>query len=320
MNGNGEYSVECENLTRRYGDFVAVDHVTLRVKPGEIYGFLGPNGAGKTTTIKMLCGLEKPSEGSARVADCDIARDAERLKGAIGYMSQLFSLYEDLTVEQNIRFFADVYLVPRKQLAERKRFVLSMAGIEGRERMLTGTLPQGLKQRLALGCAVIHQPTVLFLDEPTAGVDPLGRRRFWELIYSLAAQRMTVFVTTHYMDEAENCHRVAFLRAGKLIATGDPAALRRENDDGKLLAVAVPASVAAPERVAETLGSWERLAQVTPFGSSFHVRARSGAVSPAELDDFLRAKGLSPEYVRPIRPSLEDVFLHMVEERGEEPS
>ena len=309
-----KYAVEAQDLTRRFGDFVAVDRVSLQVPAGSIYGFLGPNGAGKTTTIKMLCGLEKPTSGTGTVAGFDVRTQSDQLKGAIGYMSQAFSLYTDLTVAQNVEFFGEVYLVPRKRLAERRAFVLKMAGLEGRESQLTGTLSGGYKQRLALGCAVIHEPQVLFLDEPTAGVDPLGRRQFWDLIYALAGKGMTVFVTTHYMDEAENCAVVAFLRDGRLIASDDPAKLRRDHDDGKLLRVLVPAEVAPPESVGKALAAWERVARVAPFGSAFHVHAKE-RLAPAEVDAFLRAHELPPEYVHPIRPSLEDVFLRLVEPR-----
>jgi ABC-2 type transport system ATP-binding protein len=308
-----DFAVEAKELTKRFGDFVAVDHVTLEVPAGSIYGFLGPNGAGKTTTIKMLCGLERPTSGSARVAGCDIERQTHELKERIGYMSQAFSLYEDLTVDQNIRFFGDVYRVPKPKLAERRAFVLSMAGLEGQEKRLSGTLAVGWKQRLALGCAVLHEPRVLFLDEPTAGVDPLGRRQFWDLIYALAARGVTVFVTTHYMDEAENCATVAFLRDGKLVASGDPAAMRREHDDRRLIRLSVPVSRGSHEQVAAALRAWPAIERVSPFGSAFHVRSAGAPMDPAEVTRYLSAKGLEPEYVQPIRPSLEDVFLKLVE-------
>lgn len=314
-----EYAVEADALTRRFGKFTAVDGVTLRVPRGSIYGFLGPNGAGKTTTIKMFCGLERPTSGTGKVAGYDIATQATKIKERIGYMSQAFSLYADLTVEQNIRFFADVYLVPRAKVAERRAFALSMAGIEAETvGRLTGELPGGFKQRLALGCAVLHEPEVLFLDEPTAGVDPLGRRQFWDLIHTLAGRGMTVFVTTHYMDEAENCGVVAFLRDGKLIAADDPAKMRRDHDDGRLLRVSVPARVASQDRVAATLAAWDAVERVSPFGAALHVHAKR-RVSPEESAAFLRDAGMAPEYVQPIRPSLEDVFLRMVERKQDVP-
>jgi len=313
------FAVEADGLTRRFGKFTAVDGVTLRVPKGSIYGFLGPNGAGKTTTIKMFCGLERPTSGTGKVAGYDIATQATKIKERIGYMSQAFSLYADLTVEQNIRFFADVYLVPRARLAERRAFALSMAGLEKLAGRLTGELPGGFKQRLALGCAVLHEPEVLFLDEPTAGVDPLGRRQFWDLIYTLAGKGMTVFVTTHYMDEAENCAVVAFLRDGKLIAADDPAKMRRDHDDGRLLRLQVPAAIATPEAVAAALSSWDAVERVSPFGAALHVHAKR-RLTPEEASEFLRTKNLVPDYVQPIRPSLEDVFLRMVDtEHGAKP-
>ena len=309
-------AVQADHLTRRFGTFTAVDDLSLSVEAGSIYGFLGPNGAGKTTTIKMLCGLERPTSGRASVAGLDVARDAEALKERIGYMSQAFSLYEELTVDQNIRFFSDVYLVPRARMAERRAFALEMSGLAGHEKRLTRTLAVGWKQRLALACAVLHEPQVLFLDEPTAGVDPIGRRRFWELIYALAAKGVTVFVTTHYMDEAENCAKVAFLRDGRLIASGDPAAMRREHDDHRLLHVQ-PAAGRPPDETRRALASWERVESASPFGSAIHLRTRA-PMEPREVEAWLAARGLAPESVEAIRPSLEDVFLQLVEKSGGE--
>jgi ABC-2 type transport system ATP-binding protein len=221
-------SVTIRKLTRRFGDFVAVDHVTLDVAKGEIFGFLGPNGAGKSTTIRILCGLLAPTSGSATVAGFEVGPQSEEIKRNIGYMSQRFSLYDDLTVEENIDFFAGIYGVPLEQRAQRKAYALEMAGLEGRRGDMTALLAGGWKQRLALGCAILHQPPVLFLDEPTSGVDPVARRRFWDLIYDLSAAGHTVFVTTHYMEEAEYCHRLALMYRGKVIALGTPAQLKRE--------------------------------------------------------------------------------------------
>ena len=222
----GERAVVVESLTKRFGDFVAVDRVSFEVGRGEIFGFLGPNGAGKTTTIKMLAGLLAPTSGSASVAGYDVAAEAVALKHRIGYMSQLFSLYADLTVEENIGFFAGLYGVRAARRAARRDWVLEMAGLAAHRSRLTGELPLGWKQRLALGCAVLHEPPVLFLDEPTSGVDPIARRQFWELIYQLAEQGTTVFVSTHYMEEAEYCHRLMLMNRGRLIAEGTPAELR----------------------------------------------------------------------------------------------
>ena len=219
-------AVEVEKLTKRFGDFVAVDAVSFSVEAGEVFGFLGPNGAGKTTTIKMLTGLVPPSAGRGTVAGLDILRQGKEIKRHIGYMSQLFSLYADLTVEENIAFFSGLYGVPRERRAARRDWVLEMAGLQEQRGRLTGDLSLGWKQRLALGCAVLHEPPVLFLDEPTSGVDPISRRGFWDLIYALAAAGTTVFVTTHYMEEAEFCHRLALMNRGKLIALDTPARLR----------------------------------------------------------------------------------------------
>lgn len=219
-------AVVIENLTKRFGDFVAVDHLNLIVQRGEIFGFLGPNGAGKSTTIRILCGLLAPTEGKAIVHGHDVVNDPESVKHSIGYMSQRFSLYDDLTVEENLDFFAGVYGVPREAREERKQFALKMAGIEDRRGDMTRLLAGGYKQRLALGCAILHEPPIVFLDEPTSGVDPIARRGFWDLIYQLVASGKTVFVTTHYMQEAEYCHRVSLMHAGKMIALGSPAELR----------------------------------------------------------------------------------------------
>ena len=221
-----EASVVIEHLSKRFGDFVAVSDVNLRVGKGEIFGFLGPNGAGKSTTIRILCGLLAPSEGQAMVAGFDVAREPEKVRENIGYMSQRFSLYDDLTVEENINFFMGIYGVDRAKRPARKQYALDMAGLVGQEKTTTRTLSGGWKQRLALGCAILHEPPIVFLDEPTSGVDPIARRAFWDLIYQLSEAGQTVFVTTHYMDEAEYCHRVALLYHGKVIALGTPAELK----------------------------------------------------------------------------------------------
>jgi ABC-2 type transport system ATP-binding protein len=213
-------AVLIDDLSKRFGDFVAVDHVSLEVRQGEIFGFLGPNGAGKSTTIRILCGLMAPTSGNATVAGFNVATQSEDIKRNIGYMSQKFSLYDDLTVEENIEFFGGVYGVTPEKLAEREEYVLKMAGLEDKRKMMTRLLAGGWKQRLALGCAILHEPPILFLDEPTSGVDPIARRSFWELIYQLSASGHTIFVTTHYMDEAEYCHRIALMYGGRVIALG----------------------------------------------------------------------------------------------------
>ncbi len=221
-----EFSVAIENLTKRFGTFVAVDNVTLNVGKGEIFGFLGPNGAGKSTTIRILCGLLAPTSGKAIVAGYNVASDPELVRANIGYMSQRFSLYDDLTVAENIDFFSGIYGVVKDKRPIRKQYALEMSGLVGRENSMTRTLPGGLKQRLALGCAILHEPPIVFLDEPTSGVDPIARRSFWDLIYQLSEAGQTVFVTTHYMDEAEYCHRLALMYKGKMISLGTPAELK----------------------------------------------------------------------------------------------
>lgn len=227
----GDVAVYTRDLFKRFGDFIAVDHVNLEVKRGEIFGFLGPNGAGKSTTIRILCGLLEPTDGVATVAGFDVKTESEQIKRSIGYMSQKFSLYDDMTVEENIDFFSGIYGVPKEKRPERKEYVLKMAGLGEKRKTMTHLLAGGWKQRLALGCAILHEPPILFLDEPTSGVDPIARRRFWELIYQLSAAGHTVFVSTHYMDEAEYCHRIALMYRGKVIALGSPAELK-EADRG----------------------------------------------------------------------------------------
>ena len=219
--------VEVRELCKRFGDFLAVDNVSLEVERGEVFGFLGPNGAGKSTTIRILCGLLTPTSGSARVAGLNVGSQSEQIKQQIGYMSQKFSLYDDLTVEENIDFFSGIYGVPREKREARKRYVLEMAGLEQKRNQDTRLLAGGWKQRLALGCAILHEPPVLFLDEPTSGVDPIARRQFWDLIYDLSEAGRTIFVTTHYMEEAEYCHRLALMYRGKVIALDTPAALKK---------------------------------------------------------------------------------------------
>jgi len=308
-------AVEVEKLTRTFGDFVAVDAVSFAVEAGEVFGFLGPNGAGKTTTIKMLTGLVPPTSGTGTVAGLDIRRQGREIKRRIGYMSQLFSLYADLTVEENIAFFSGLYGVPRARRAERRDWVLEMAGLQGQRRRLTGDLSLGWKQRLALGCAVLHEPPVLFLDEPTSGVDPISRRSFWDLIYTLAAGGTTVFVTTHYMEEAEYCHRLALMNRGKLIALDTPASLRAGLRE-PLLEVRASDGVKAVEALKGAPG----VAEAGLFGRAVHVTLKDvEAAGPGRLAGLLRERGIAVESVEPIEPSLEDVFIALVEQAGGAP-
>jgi ABC-2 type transport system ATP-binding protein len=309
-----EIAVEVEGLTRTYGDFVAVDHVSFQVEKSEVFGFLGPNGAGKTTTIKMLTGLVLPSSGDGKVAGFDIRTETEAIKRHIGYMSQLFSLYGDLTVEENIAFFSGLYGVPKSRRAERRDWVLEIADLTGQRRRLTGELSLGWKQRLALGCAVLHEPPVLFLDEPTSGVDPISRRTFWDLIYTLAAGGTTVFVTTHYMEEAEYCHRLALMNRGKLIALDTPARLREAHHE-PLLEIRTSDSPAAVEALAGAPG----VRQVGLFGRNVHATVADAAEARERLTARLAERGVRVEGIEEIAPSLEDVFISLIEEAGGAP-
>jgi ABC-2 type transport system ATP-binding protein len=304
-------AVEVERLTRRFGDFVAVDEVSFTVAPGEVFGFLGPNGAGKTTTMKMLNGLLAPSAGRATVAGFDVGRQRREIRRVIGYMSQLFSLYGDLTVGENIDFFAGLYGVSGERLAARRDWVLEMAGLADQRRRLTSELSLGWKQRLALGCAVLHQPPILFLDEPTSGVDPISRRRFWDLIYELADGGTTVFVSTHYMEEAEYCDRLALMNRGQLIALDTPARLRSGRGE-PLLELQTPDPVGALAALDGVAG----VVRAGLFGRHLHVTVADQDRGLAELPAVLAARGVEVVALRPIPPSLEDVFIALVERAG----
>jgi len=307
MNG---WAVETHDLVKTFGDFVAVDHVTLNVHKGEIFGFLGPNGAGKSTTIRMLCGLLSPTSGTALVEGIDVAKDPEAVRRNLGYMSQKFSLYDDLSVEQNIDFFAGMYGVPRAKRAERKQYALEMADLTERRNDLTGSLSGGWKQRLALGCAILHEPPVLFLDEPTSGVDPIARGRFWDLIREMARTGHTVFVSTHYMDEAEYCNRVAMMHRGKVIALGAPADLRKQLSTHTLLRL----DSAAPLETMRALETVAGVRDVAVFGGGLHVAVDDGETAMARIRERLGAEGIAIRRLEKILPSLEDVFVALIEE------
>jgi ABC-2 type transport system ATP-binding protein len=295
------------DLVKRFGRFVAVDHISLEARRGEVVGFLGPNGAGKSTTIRMLCGLLRPTSGHALVAGYDVARQPEQVRRRIGYMSQKFSLYNDLRVIENIRFFASMYDVPAAVLKEREAWVLEMAGLTGREQSLTGTLPSGWKQRLALGCAVLHRPPILFLDEPTSGVDPISRREFWDLIHSMTAEGITVLVTTHYMDEAEYCNRLVLIFQGRIVASGSPTELKQTAMSGELLFIACePLSLAL-----DTLRAMPEVTDAAVFGNALHVVVPEAAQAIPRLRGALSERGVTVIDMAPIRPSLEDVFVSL---------
>jgi ABC-2 type transport system ATP-binding protein len=304
------FVVEVEHLTRMFGAFRAVDDLSLSVRRGEVFGFLGPNGAGKTTTIRMLCGLLRPSGGRGTVAGHDLLAETEAIKRRIGYMSQLFSLYGELTVEQNIDFFARLNGVPAAERAARRDWVLAMSGLAGHRARLTADLPLGWKQRLALGTAVLHRPPLLFLDEPTSGVDPISRRAFWELIYDLAGQGTTVFVSTHYMEEAEYCHRLALMNRGRLIALDRPAALRHG-----LREPVVEVRTAHGLEVVEALRGLPAVRAAGLFGRAVHVTL-AGAAALANVEARLAERGIATESVRRIEPTLEHVFIAAVQDAG----
>jgi ABC-2 type transport system ATP-binding protein len=304
----GEYAIEATDLTKRFGDFTAVDHVSFKVKPGEVYGWLGPNGAGKTTTIRMLLGLLTITEGQARVLGYDPSTQAKAMQAHVGYMSQLFTLYQDLTAAENIRFYGQVYGLGGRGLRRRKAEIVEMAGLRGRENVLTANLSGGWRQRLALGCAIVHKPDVLFLDEPTAGVDPISRRQFWELIYVMAKTGVTVLVTTHYMDEAELCQRVGFISEGRLIALDTPDQLKQTQMRGQVLEIDCdPAALAV-----SALRRMAVFEEVALYGALIHAVAVDVAALKPLISDALEKAGVSLRTMDVIAPSLEDVFISSV--------
>jgi ABC-2 type transport system ATP-binding protein len=305
-------AIEVENLTKMFGKFSAVDHITFTVKQGEIFGFLGANGAGKSTTIRMLCGLLQSTQGTARVGGFDINTQPEKVKENIGYMSQKFSLYEDLTVDENINFFGRVYGLGAGQLAERKQWVLEMANLKGRERSITGTLSGGWKQRLALGCAVLHRPRIVFLDEPTSGVDPVMRRKFWELINDLSAEGITVLVTTHFLEEAEYCNDIILINAGKIIAGGSPKRLKEEHIKNPILEVQCSGVIDALALLEQQ--PWA--SETSVFGTHIHVSVNDEAVARKEIRKVLRAQGIEVSQIERISPSLEDVFIYLLDQEA----
>jgi ABC-2 type transport system ATP-binding protein len=303
----GNSSVVIENLVKRFGDFVAVDHINLEVRKGEVFGFLGPNGAGKSTTIRMLCGLLTPSSGRAQVAGYDVGREPESVRQNIGYMSQKFSLYNDLKVVENIRLFAGLYNVPASQLKERIERALEMATLKGQEQLITATLPGGWKQRLALGCAVLHHPPVIFLDEPTSGVDPISRRQFWDLIHHMAEEGVTIFVTTHYMEEAEYCNRLALIFRGTIVALGTPSELKQKSMKGELLLVECEPLGAA----IEILQSAPDVIDAAVFGSALHLVVRDATAAIHQVKKYLSDHGIAVRLIEKINPTLEDVFVSL---------
>ena len=304
---SNQSAVSLRELTKRFGDFTAVDRVTLEVARGEIFGFLGPNGAGKSTTIRMLCGILPPTSGSGTVAGFDIQTQSEQIKTQIGYMSQKFSLYEDLTVEENIDFYSGIYRIAPDKKRQRKEWVIEMAGLAEQRRARCSTLSGGWKQRLALGCAILHEPSIIFLDEPTSGVDPISRRSFWELIYRLSGEGVTIFVTTHYMEEAECCDRLGFIFGGELIALGTPSRLK-----GDFPGEIVQLGCESPFEVLEKVESLPGLRHATLFGAGLHLMVDSAEQAIPAIEGLLPGMRISLER---ITPSLEDLFVWFMETR-----
>ena len=302
-------AVVTRQLTRRFGKRVAVDHLDLRVRAGELYGFLGPNGAGKSTTLRMLCGILEPSEGGGTVLDIDLVSEPERIKSVIGYMSQKFSLYDDLTVDENLTFYARVYEVPRAQRAGRIAQMVRMADLAEREGQLAGTLSGGYRQRLALACALVHSPRLIFLDEPTAGVDPVSRRNFWGLTRRLVDQGTTIVVTTHYMDEAELCDTLGFIYEGKLIAQGPPAVIKSETFRRTVIEV----EVEDLRRASDLLTDWEAVEEVVRVGTRLRVVLVPGAAGARDVEAFLERAGLPVRWAQDVEPSVEDLFVSFVD-------
>ena len=308
-NTNNDIAVSVQDLEKKFGDFTAVNRISFEVKKGQIFGFLGPNGAGKSTTIRMLCGILAPTSGKGNVGGFDINNEQELIKQNIGYMSQKFSLYEDLTVEENIDFYSGIYKVPKQYRKEREERIIKMAGIEQFRSSLTATLSGGWKQRLALGCAIIHEPKIIFLDEPTSGVDPIARNNFWKLIKEMAAEGVTVFVTTHYMDEAGNCDVLALIYKGVIIASGTPVDLKTRFMKEEVLMIIVD----HPEDWIEQVSSLEFVKEAAPFGSALHAIVTDAPQAKALIIKLFEKEGIKSYSVEKIQPTLEDVFVSLIE-------
>ncbi len=307
-----EIAIEAKGLTKRFGAFTAVDHISFVVNGGEIFGFLGANGSGKSTTIRMLCGLLESTEGTASVAGFDINRQPDEIKKNIGYMSQKFSLYDDLTVNENIAFWGGIYGLSEKKIEERRTWAIGIAGLEGREESLPRALPGGFKQRLALATAMLHEPKIVFLDEPTGGVDPIMRRRFWELIRQLAEAGTTVFVTTHYLDEAEYCNRLMLIHEGRLIAGGTPEELKTQFIRSDVFEVETDRVIDAMSVLDED----KRIQETSVFGTFLHVSLAGPRDGKELITSILQEHGITTSHVEPITPSLEDVFIHLIDKEA----
>jgi ABC-2 type transport system ATP-binding protein len=302
-------AIVTEGLTKRFGAFVAVDEVSFVVSAGEVFGFLGPNGAGKTTTIRMLCGILPPTAGRAMVGGSDVAMEPERIRHKIGYMSQRFSLYTDLTVWENLTLYAGIYGIPERATDKRLKGVMEMSALIGKEGAMVADLPTGWRQRLALGCAILHHPQVLFLDEPTSGVDPTARQAFWELIYQLSSQGTAVLVSTHYMDEAEQCHRIGLIFNGRLAAVDTPTMLR-EKIPGKVFELETEDSIRATEILKQTPG----IAEVSPFGRSLHILTETEELTKRRISQIVTKGKISIASLEQVPPRLEDVFIYVAQQ------
>ncbi len=303
------FSIEAKGLTKTFGNFTAVDNVSFNVRKGEVFGFLGANGAGKTTTIKMLCGILEPTEGDAFVGGFSVRKEPDKVKNIIGYMSQRFSLYDDLTVGENIEFFGGIYGLEGKEFKERKNTILEMADLKGRENFLTKDLPGGIKQRLALGTAILHNPQIVFLDEPTSGVDPIARRNFWNLITDFANQGITLLVTTHYLEEAEYCSKILLMDSGKIIAKGTAEELKSNYLRKEILEVAC----SKPVQAMEILSRQTFVDETSIFGEKIHVVVNKRFTDKSQIEQALKSKGIDAYEIQNITPTLEDVFIHLLE-------
>ncbi len=310
QNSQNNIAVSVQNLEKKFGAFTAVNKINFEVKQGEVYGFLGPNGAGKSTTIRMLCGIISPTSGTGQVAGFDIIREQHKIKEHIGYMSQKFSLYNDLTIEENINFYSGIYKIPKKEKKARFDEVIQAAGLEGMQNNLTSTLAGGWKQRLALGCALLHKPRILFLDEPTSGVDPITRANFWGIIKKLASDGVTVFVTTHYMDEAENCNRMVLIYHGTIIASGTPVEMKTNCMKNEVYEITLPDSQDWLEKISKLDG----VKDAALFGSNIHAVVYDSSKALYAIKEFLQSQKIEKSSVNKIIPSLEDVFVSSIEE------
>ena len=308
MSNNHNSAVEVHDLVKRFGSFTAVSRISFRVEPGRVFGFIGPNGAGKSTTIKMLCGILSPTSGNGTVGGFDIQTQQNKIKQNIGYMSQKFSLYDDLTVEENINFYAGIYGLSREKKNERKEWIIRMAGLEKLRSGLTQTLSVGWKQRLALGCAIIHEPAIIFLDEPTSGVDPISRNNFWDLIRTMAEKGTTIFVTTHYMDEAEHCDRMALIYQGSIIVAGSPGELKTDFMKGDVLKISLPNS----QQWLDKLTAMPVISETALFGSDIHAVVSDASKALPLIKQFLDRQKAAGYTIAKIEPSLEDVFISLI--------